>query len=95
VEFTFSLLRDSPSKYRVATCGTDCFVRIWQAVFSVGEATEKEEPELSFRATLARHTKAVNVVRFSPDGSVLASAGLEAVLKGYTTVRQTMLRSKY
>jgi len=36
--------------------------------------------ELNFRATLVRHTKAVNVVRFSPDGLVLASAGDDSVI---------------
>eukprot|EP00842_Homolaphlyctis_polyrhiza_P005022 jgi/Hompol1/5520/HPOL_004504-RA len=55
---------------RLATCGGDTCVRIWQIV-----GGDSESPEMEFLATLARHTAAVNCVRWSPQGGVLASGG--------------------
>ena len=84
---------------RLATCGTDCHVRVWSIEFSKkfdgaggkeklptptksvkegkkdGEEADEEEVKIQHRATLVRHSKAVNVVRFSADGRILASAG--------------------
>lgn len=53
----------SPSP-RLATGGGDNNIRIW----SLG-------PQVKYLSTLRKHTQAVNSVRFSPDGSMLASAG--------------------
>ena len=78
----------------LATCGTDCFVRLWRVEIAEkkeegvkiptptktkqskdGEEAGGEEVKINHRATLMRHTKAVNVVKFSSDGRILASAG--------------------
>ena len=40
----------------------------------------QHEIKIDFVANLKRHTKSVNVVRWSYDGTVLASAGDEAVI---------------
>ncbi|KAG9297684.1 hypothetical protein G9A89_011199 [Geosiphon pyriformis] len=58
------------SKGRLATAGGDSNVRMWKVV-----KYEKESPRIEFLSTLNRHTAPVNVVRFSPRGGVLASAG--------------------
>lgn len=56
---------------RLATAGGDNMVRIWQLEPSTGGGL----PSVTYLSTLARHTNAVNVVRFSPKGEHLASAG--------------------
>lgn len=60
---------------RLATSGVDKFVRIWQ--FKVDESGKGT---VEFLSNLKRHTKAVNVVRFSPDGETMASAGDDAFI---------------
>ncbi|KAK3585670.1 hypothetical protein CHS0354_020236 [Potamilus streckersoni] len=60
---------------RLATGGVDKYVRIWQVLTDIdGKAS------VEFLAHLNRHTKAVNVCRFSPDGDCLASAGDDCVI---------------
>ncbi|KAI5859653.1 WD40 repeat-like protein [Durotheca rogersii] len=54
---------------RLATGGGDNNVRIWK-VEADGEARKVE-----YLSTLAKHTQAVNVVRWAPKGETLASAG--------------------
>lgn len=57
---------------RLATAGGDDNVRLWR----LGPpAVPGGAPTVEIRATLSRHTQAVNVVRFSPATPVLASAG--------------------
>lgn len=60
---------------RLVSAGVDKFVRIWQL---------KEDLDgkgcVEFLANLKRHTKAVNVCRFSPDGDTLATAGDDSVI---------------
>ncbi|KAL7620646.1 Chromatin assembly factor 1 subunit [Parahypoxylon ruwenzoriense] len=56
-------------KGRLATGGGDNNVRIWK-VEADGEARKVE-----YLSTLAKHTQAVNVVRWAPKGETLASAG--------------------
>ena len=40
-----------------------------------GQEVAPHPPRAEYLATLSKHTAAVNVVRFSPNGSTLASAG--------------------
>lgn len=60
---------------RIATTGVDKFVRVWEIkIGNDGKST------VEFLSNLKRHTKAVNVCRFSPDGDVLATAGDDSVI---------------
>jgi len=52
--------------WRLATGGADHDVKIWKVVR--GEDSS-EKMRILFLANLSRHTKAVNVVRFSPNGT--------------------------
>ncbi|KAG5644490.1 hypothetical protein DXG03_008317 [Asterophora parasitica] len=70
--------------YRLATGGEDNHVRIWMVHPNIRPSTlvESEDatngprpPRVEYLATLSRHSGAVNVVRFSPNGELLASAG--------------------
>ncbi|KAL4796588.1 WD40-repeat-containing domain protein [Aspergillus venezuelensis] len=65
----YSVHYDPNGKGRLATAGNDNNVRLWK-VDSVGE-----ERKVTYLSTLVKHTQAVNVVRFSPKGEMLASAG--------------------
>lgn len=62
---------ETHGKGRLATAGGDNMVRIWQVEVDAAE----DVPKVTYLSTLARHTNAVNVVRFSPKGEHLASAG--------------------
>ncbi|PVI00692.1 WD40 repeat-like protein [Periconia macrospinosa] len=56
-------------KGRLATAGGDNNVRLWKV------DANGEERKVSYLSTLTKHTQAVNVVRWSPRGEILASAG--------------------
>ncbi|XP_036250018.1 chromatin assembly factor 1 subunit B [Molothrus ater] len=60
---------------RLASAGVDTTVRIWKV-----EKGPDGKAIVEFLSNLARHTKAVNVVRFSPSGDILASGGDDAVI---------------
>ncbi|KAI8901126.1 WD40-repeat-containing domain protein [Globomyces pollinis-pini] len=51
--------------FKFATSGGDSFIRIWSL----------QSGSIEFLATLARHSAAVNCIRWSPDGHYLASSG--------------------
>ncbi|CAI9605933.1 unnamed protein product [Staurois parvus] len=60
---------------RMASAGVDTAVRIWKV-----EKSEDGTALVEFLSSLVRHTKSVNVVRFSPNGELLASGGDDAVI---------------
>ncbi|KAF3909240.1 hypothetical protein ABW20_dc0104383 [Dactylellina cionopaga] len=57
-----------PHGKRLATAGGDNNVRLWSI-------TGGEDKKVTYLSTLAKHTQAVNVVRWCPRGEMLASAG--------------------
>ncbi|KAL4869256.1 hypothetical protein BDV12DRAFT_168170 [Aspergillus spectabilis] len=65
----YSVHFDPNGKGRLATAGNDNNVRLWK-VETIGQ-----DRKVSYLSTLVKHTQAVNVVRFSPKGEMLASAG--------------------
>ncbi|KAJ1731905.1 Chromatin assembly factor 1 subunit [Coemansia biformis] len=66
--------------WRFATGGGDNNVRIWLLRSPQGHGADGQSPTIEFLASLNRHTAPVNVVRFSPQGSRLASAGDDGVV---------------
>ncbi|XP_026752375.2 chromatin assembly factor 1 subunit B [Galleria mellonella] len=60
---------------RLATGGTDSHILIWYI-----SITESGSVNLEVAADLTRHQKAVNVVRWSPDGQFLASGDDESII---------------
>ncbi|XP_023669541.2 chromatin assembly factor 1 subunit B [Paramormyrops kingsleyae] len=61
--------------HRLATAGVDSTVRMWKV-----ETGSDGKTVVEFLSNLARHTKAVNVVRFSPCSELLASGGDDAAI---------------
>ncbi|XP_034477023.1 chromatin assembly factor 1 subunit B [Drosophila innubila] len=61
---------------RLASGGTDAHVLIWY----INQSVEGEGIELELAADLARHQRAVNTVRWSPNGELLASGDDESVI---------------
>ncbi|KAJ8721164.1 hypothetical protein PYW07_001939 [Mythimna separata] len=66
---------DSTEPLRLATGGTDSHVLIWYL-----STTETGSVNLEVAADLTRHQKAVNVVRWSPNGQYLASGDDESII---------------
>ncbi|QRV98835.1 WD repeat-containing protein [Ceratobasidium sp. AG-Ba] len=69
--------------YRLVTGGGDNNIRVWMVYPSVtppGATTPPQPSRVEYLATLTKHTAAVNVVRFSPNGELIASAGDDGML---------------
>ncbi|KAG6918309.1 hypothetical protein DXG01_015401 [Tephrocybe rancida] len=75
--------------YRLATGGEDNHVRVWMVHPNIRPSTLGEDedtangprpPRVEYLATLSRHSAAVNVVRFSPNGELIASAGDDGMI---------------
>ena len=62
-----------PKGLRFATGGIDQKVRIWNLPAALDAKVEAQPSTSKLLATLVEHTGAVNVVRFSYDGKLLAS----------------------
>ncbi|CAN8066593.1 unnamed protein product [Agarophyton chilense] len=85
-----------PFGSRLASAGQDCAVKIWSLTFLAHRAAPSSaEPSIdtaalpdkpppgALLATLSSHSSAVNCVRWSPDGSLLASAADDTVVLLY------------
>ncbi|RUS25980.1 WD40-repeat-containing domain protein [Jimgerdemannia flammicorona] len=69
------ICHDNKQKRRLATAGADNSVRIWNAIHRHNPTAKDTPLQVEFLAELTRHTAPVNIVRFSPKGNMLASAG--------------------
>ncbi|XP_013103954.2 chromatin assembly factor 1 subunit B [Stomoxys calcitrans] len=67
----------STNIYRLASGGTDAHVLIWYMKLTSGE---HGDIELDLAADLTRHQRAVNAVKWSPNGELLASGDDESVV---------------
>lgn len=68
--------------HKFATAGADTFVRIWliHPTDPTASGTGDKGPKAEYLSTLAKHTGAVNVVRWNPSGDLLASAADDGLL---------------
>lgn len=76
--------------YKLATGGEDNHVRLWMVHPNIlppsvresagAETVPTRPPRVEYIATLARHSAAVNVVRWSPNGELIASAGDDGMI---------------
>ncbi|KAI8036886.1 hypothetical protein M5D96_010197 [Drosophila gunungcola] len=66
----------SPAIGRLATGGSDAHVLIWY----VNRGVNTEGVDVELAADLSRHQRAVNTVRWSPNGELLASGDDESVV---------------
>ncbi|EGW32117.1 uncharacterized protein SPAPADRAFT_61202, partial [Spathaspora passalidarum NRRL Y-27907] len=64
---------------RLVTGGGDNNIRMWNLTTNSGSG-EVNNQSVEYLSTLRKHTQAVNLVRFSPDGTLLASAGDDGTL---------------
>lgn len=60
---------------RLATAGGDCKIRLWNVNQQSISSHDGMNMIITYRSTLKRHLKAVNIVRFHPNEHILASGG--------------------
>ncbi|KAJ2237370.1 Chromatin assembly factor 1 subunit [Coemansia sp. RSA 1722] len=75
VDFDHHYTNETHGGWRFATGGGDNNVRIWRLRTPEERENDAQQPAVEFLASLNRHAAPVNVVRFSPTTSRLASAG--------------------
>lgn len=84
-----------PYGHRLASAGQDCTVKIWSLtalatlavpVSSSPPPSSETPPPNALLATISSHSSAVNCVRWAPQGTLLASAGDDAVVLIYEHV---------
>lgn len=63
-------LHDSPASYTFVTGALDVAIYLWRL-----DIKDPENPDFEYLATLDGHSTTVNCVKFSPDGSMIASCG--------------------
>ncbi|KAJ1662621.1 Chromatin assembly factor 1 subunit [Coemansia sp. RSA 1813] len=80
VDFDHNYTDSKGGGWRFATGGGDNNVRIWRLRTPREREADPHQPMVEFLASLNRHTAPVNVVRFSPCSSRLASAGDDGVV---------------
>lgn len=69
--YSVSFQRKADDMTRLATAGGDNNVRIWNVMAD----RDASSTSVEYLLTLRKHTQAVNVVRFDPNGSCLMTAG--------------------
>ncbi|KAI9654414.1 MAG: hypothetical protein M1831_005380 [Alyxoria varia] len=70
----YSVQFDPRNNGRLATAGGDNNARLWRV------EEDGENRKITYLATLAKHTQAVNVVRWCPKGEMLATAGDDSIV---------------
>ncbi|KAG8783391.1 hypothetical protein FRC15_005260 [Serendipita sp. 397] len=68
--------------HKFATAGADTHVRIWliHPTDATSSTNTEKGPKAEYLSTLSKHAGAVNVVRWSPSGDLLASAADDGML---------------
>ncbi|KAL3315067.1 Coiled-coil domain-containing protein 6 [Cichlidogyrus casuarinus] len=85
-QFNACMKKDSvkyevPLWTRLASCGGDTIIRLWKVELDSYKLVKDEKmSEVTFLASLKRHEKPVNVVRWSPSGRYLASGSDDSLV---------------
>ncbi|KAJ1840121.1 Chromatin assembly factor 1 subunit, partial [Coemansia sp. RSA 2703] len=89
IDFDHNYTNTTNGGWRFATSGGDNNVRIWRLRTPSEREADAQQPAVEFLASLNRHTAPVNVVRFAPGSSRLASAGDDGVIIIWRQVDET------
>ncbi|KAJ2781339.1 Chromatin assembly factor 1 subunit [Coemansia interrupta] len=89
IDFDHNYTNTTNGGWRFATGGGDNNVRIWRLRTPSEREADAQQPAVEFLASLNRHTAPVNVVRFAPGSSRLASAGDDGVIIIWRQVDET------
>lgn len=80
--YAVDLQKYNDDSWRLASAGADNTIKLWQVSHSA--ENHAEGTAIKFLSELTRHTGTVNCVRFSPDGTKLASASDDATILIWT-----------